>query len=216
MTESFNITGLKNIYWEAIEKEEYSLVFQVKEGRGIFTFFMFISDEDEESNDRIFIHLKNIDFLLKLKLYGSHRKGDFNLFLNDFVKNKIVSELNLGSNGKSFNFNHFMNNLNNNIPKKLQIKTKSKLLRDNWNAIKRYSKEIVDDADKTILRGIKRLPEGHNPRDKTLRKLLLFTDWETQLVLEFIENLKKSKTTVCWTNDITKKHRSYADMVSLI
>lgn len=216
MTESFNLTGLKSIYWEAIEREEYSLVFQVKEGRGVFTFFMFISDEDEESKDRIFIHLKNIDFLLKLKLYGSHRKGVFNLYLNDFVRKKIVDELNLGSKGKSFSFKKFMMSLNNNIPKKLEVKTKSKILRDNWSAIKSYSNEIVDDADKIILKGIKRLPEGHNPRDKTLRKLLLFTDWDTQLALEFIENLKKSKITLCWTDDITKKHRTYADMISLI
>ena len=75
-TEKFNLTGIKNIYLEALEQDDGTLIFDIIIDKGKFLFMMFFA-EDDESKDSLFIFMRNTNQLVRCKLYGNHRKGDF-------------------------------------------------------------------------------------------------------------------------------------------
>ncbi|HHM1851368.1 TPA: hypothetical protein ACYSHZ_005115 [Klebsiella pneumoniae] len=81
--------------------------------------------------------------------------------------------------------------MNDNIPQFLPPTVKGETLRNTWDYIKDDIKNIIDDADKTILIGLKRLPEESKPRDKTLRKLYLYINGHDNDISDFIEAIKK-------------------------
>jgi hypothetical protein len=97
-----NFNGLTYIYNQAIKDNEMTLAFQINNGNGRFVFMMFFDANDNESKDKLFIFLRNINFLVKLKMYGNHKKGDFNVYISDYIQGKIIEELQL--NGHYFNF----------------------------------------------------------------------------------------------------------------
>ncbi len=215
MSLKFNLTGLKNIYLEALGRSDPTLAFEVVHGRGRFVFMMFFSNEDKESKDRLFVQLRNTQVFLEMKAYGSHRRGDFYIYFNESDQDAIIEELELGQGGLQFDFNNFLEKLNQQIPPELPLQTKLNKIREVWPQVKQHLPNVVDQADKTILMGIKKLPLGQNPQDKTLRKLYIYTNGSAEVITNLIAALKKARMTLAWTNrDITEK--SLAEIMAQI
>ena len=64
---------------EALSSYDKSVAFDIVIGRGRFLFLMFLAEEDEK--DTLFIYMRNTAVMRKLKMYGSHRNGDYILIL---------------------------------------------------------------------------------------------------------------------------------------
>lgn len=209
--QKFNFTNMKSIYFEAL-KNDQTLIFEIGVGRGRFLFMMFFSEDDRESKDKLFIYLRNTKTIIKSKLYGSHKNGDFLIYINNINREKLINELQLRSGKGNFNFEDFLNDLNNKIPNKLSINTKIQQFRENWDAIKELS--VIDEEDRTILIGERRLPKNKKPKETTLRKLYLYTSGSIEDISELIRLLKKANMTVAWTNEKTKN--SVSDLREII
>ena len=208
MTIEFNFSRLKNVYFDALHSYDKSVAFDVTVGRGQFLFLMFLAEDDEK--DTLFLYMRNTLIMRKLKMYGSHKNGDFKFFISDEVQERMVAELQLKERKGSFEFNTFLNQLNEAIPLKVDMNQKVNTLRNNRDVIQNVA---INDIDKTVLIGTKTLPKG-KPQDKTLRKLYIFTEESESTITEFISNLKKANMTVAWTTE-DQRFRA-ADINSLI
>ena len=198
MTILFNFNELKNIYKDALKSDDKTLIFDSKIGKGRFLFMMFFAnDEDKDAKDMLFIHLRNIAYTIKLKMYGSHKQGVFNVYINETIQNKIIEELQLVHIGHQFDFINFLNQLNSSIPNNLPLIDKIEKLRSNKDIISPLN--VIDEAKKTVLIGEHKLPNGQTPQDKTLRKLYMYTDGDVDDISTLIVHLKNSNRTVAWT-----------------
>jgi len=212
----FNLTGLREIYAEALRRQDPTLVFELVNGRGRFIFLMFFSSEDKESKDRLFIYLKNTNKFIELKAYGSHRLGDFFVYFSEENKDDIVKELQLTGNGGVFSFEQFMLALNQQIPITLPLQNKLDKMREIWPQVMHNLSKVIDQAEKTKLIGIKSLPEGQNPRDKTLRKLYTCTNGNAQAIENLITALRVARVTLAWTARQDVAEKSFAEIMTLI
>lgn len=212
MNDKYSLDGLTDIFIESNRKEEPTLVFEIKNGKGRFLFMMFFDYEDETSKDYVFIFMKNISKMLKLKLYGNHEKGQFYIYLSGWMKDLFKKELLIETNNPAqnlFEFDRFFNDLNLAIPKTLSLSQKIYELKNSWNEVKKnLPKDIIDDEDKTILIGDVKLPPNKRPQEKTLRKLYLYADGNPEDIAELINRLKSLNRTVAWTNDINRVGKS--------
>ena len=186
----FNFNRLQNIYFATLNSDDKATAFDIQIGKGRFLFMMYLSDEDK--------------VLRKLKMYGSHKKGTFDVYISEKIQNEMTEELCLTHSGKPFDFEHFLEELNSNIPLEIRQETKIKTLRENRKIIS--SLDVVDEAKKTVLIGDKHLSVG-KPQDKTLRKLYLYTDADVKDIDELIKLLKKFNRTVAWTTE-DNNHKS--------
>lgn len=211
MSIKFNFNRLQNVYISTLKSNDKATAFDIQIGKGRFLFMMYLSDEDKEAKDTLFIYMRNTKVLRKLKMYGNHIKGTFEVYIAEKVQEEMTKELSLTHNGKSFDFNRFLNQLNESIPLKITQETKIRTLRSNRNIIS--SLGVVDETEKTVLIGDKRLSVG-KPQDKTLRKLYLYTDADVKDIDVLIKLLKKFNRTVAWTTE-DNKHKS-ADIRDLI
>lgn len=205
--DKFQFPKLSKIYNESLKRKEPTLCFQIRNGKCCFLFMMFFDQEHLESRDLLYIFMHNIKEMIQLKLYGSHRNGVFTFYLSNRQKDLFKKELQIEnySNSYTFDFNRFFNDLNNSIPQELPLIEKIKKLRENWEHVNEYlPNKIIDDHDKTILLGPKRLPKNHSPREQTLRKLYLYGQLRPSQVSDLIGYLKKNNMTVAWTNDVSK------------
>lgn len=210
----FNFSRLQNIYFDTLNSDDKATAFDIQIGKGRFLFMMYLSDEDKEAKDTLFIYMRNTKVLRKLKMYGSHKKGTFDVYISEIIQKEMTEELCLTHNGKHFDFKHFLEELNSSIPLKLVQEAKIKTLRENRNIIS--SLGVVDEAKKTILIGDKHLSVG-KPRDKTLRKLYLYTDADVKDIDELIKLLKKFNRTVAWTTeDNNYKSTNIRDLISAL
>ena len=198
MAIEFDFSGLNNMYISALESLDKALAFDLKVGKGRFLFMMFLSEEDKESKAMLFLYMRNTKVMKKIKLYGNHRKGIFKAYIDKEMKNCFIRELQLEYTGGDFNFMNFLYQLNGAIPQETNISEKIEILRKNRNIVNRLN--IIDDADKTVLIGEKRLAVG-SPQDKTLRKLYMYTNARVEDIDELIELLKKMNMTVAWTTE---------------
>lgn len=194
-TIEYNFIRLKNIYEEALRSYDKSVAFDVKIGRGRFLILMFLSEADER--DSLFVYMRNTMVMRKLKMYGSHRNGDFKVYISDEVQMRMKAELQLKKGNATFDFERFLNEVNNAIPQEITMSQKVKTLRDNRNIIRTVG---IDEIEKTVLIGTKVLSKG-KPQDKTLRKLYMYTEESETVITEFIKNLKKANMTVAWTTE---------------
>lgn len=208
MTTEFNFSRLKNVYFDALHSYDKSVAFDVTVGRGQFLFLMFLAEDDEK--DTLFLYMRNTLIMRKLKMYGSHKNGDFKVFISDEVQERMIAELQLEERNGRFEFNTFLNQLNEAIPLKVDRKQKVNTLRNNRDVIQNFA---INDIDKTVLIGTKILPKG-KPQDRTLRKLYMFTEESESIITEFISNLKKANMTVAWTTE--DQRFKAADINSLI
>ncbi|MEK4189218.1 hypothetical protein [Paenibacillus sp. FSL L8-0494] len=196
MNSKFNLYQLKSIYMEAFSSDEKTLIFEISIGRGRFIFMMFVSDEDMETKDRLFIYLRNINYILRIKMYGNHKEGVFDIYITNEIESKLTEELQLNQKGNVFNFEQFLSQLNSSIPTSITNENKIVILRENRAIVGELG--AIDEAEKTILIGTIRLPIQKKPQDKTLRKLYAYTDGEYKDITLLIELLKKFNTTVAW------------------
>lgn len=194
-TIEYNFIRLKKIYEEALRSYDKSVAFDVKIGRGRFLILMFLSEADEM--DSLFVYMRNTMVMRKLKMYGSHRNGDFKVYISDEVQMRMKAELQLKDGNATFDFERFLNEVNNAIPQEITMSQKVKTLRDNRNIIRTVG---IDEIEKTVLIGTKVLSKG-KPQDRTLRKLYMYTEESETVITELIKNLKKANMTVAWTTE---------------
>lgn len=194
-TIEYNFIRLKNIYEEALRSYDKSVAFDVKIGRGRFLILMFLSETDER--DSLFVYMRNTMVMRKLKMYGSHRNGDFKVYISNEVQMRMKAELQLQEGNATFDFEQFLNEINNAIPQEITMSQKVKTLRDNRNIIRTVG---IDEIEKTVLIGTKVLSKG-KPQDRTLRKLYMYTEESETVITELIKNLKKANMTVAWTTE---------------
>lgn len=194
-TIEYNFIRLKNIYEEALRSYDKSVAFDVEIGRGRFLILMFLSEADER--DSLFVYMRNTMVMRKLKMYGSHRNGDFKVYISDEVQMRMKAELQLKEGNATFDFERFLNEVNNAIPQEITMSQKVETLRDNRNIIRTVG---IDEIEKTVLIGTKVLSKG-KPQDRTLRKLYMYTEESETVITELIKNLKKANMTVAWTTE---------------
>ncbi|WP_212734462.1 hypothetical protein [Paenibacillus terrae] len=207
MNISFNFNNLNNVYSESILSDDKTLIFETYIGKGRFLFMMFLSDEDKDSKDKLFIYLRNTNkFTKPVKVYGNHSKGKFEVYIKDELKEDLIKELRLNSNSGSFDFMRFLEQLNNSFPQTINRDHKIAELRKNKSIISELG--VVDEADKTVLKNEVRLPKSKKPQDKTLRKLYIYTDGAVEDITELIQLLKKFNMTVAWTTQDKKNNAS--------
>ena len=156
---------------------------------------MFLSEADER--DSLFVYMRNTMVMRKLKMYGSHRNGDFKVYISNEVQMRMKAELQLQEGNATFDFERFLNEVNNAIPQEITMSQKVKTLRDNRNIIRTVG---IDEIEKTVLIGTKVLSKG-KPQDRTLRKLYMYTEESETVITELIKNLKKANMTVAWTTE---------------
>lgn len=215
MSEPFNLNGLKDIYNAAYKRDEPTLAFELRDGKGRFIFMMFFSQDDDASKDRLFVFLGNTNTLLKFKTYGSHRQGDFKIYVNRFEEQAIRRELDIQGGAVRFDLPTLLQNLNSQIPHNLPLEKTIDVLRKEKAAFSEQSelRSLVDDAAKIYLIGTVRLPENKRPREKTLRKLYLHLNYSSNTVTEFIAALKMTNHTVAWTDDKLKANFDIQSML---
>ena len=206
MGTKLSLNGLSNIYLEAIKHDEPTIVFSLNNGRGRFLFMMFFDQEDVKSLDKIYIFLQRTRIMLSLKMYGHHKGGVFDVYLNDEEQQKIIEELALENTDPNnpFKFEQFWNSLNSRIPQSLPLSEKIQNFRDNKEVIVENLPSVFEEGERTILRGIVRLNERH-PRERTLRKLFLYSNDDVHTISKFIDFLKKNNMTLSWTNKLSDK-----------
>lgn len=211
MGQKYELSGLKDVFKEAIHRKEPTIVFELNNGRGKFLFMMFFDSEDEKTKDQLFIFMRNTQRMVKLKLYGNHYDGQFSLYLEEYVKDWFKKELLIESGNpfNKFDFDSFFAKLNNSIPSSIPLQSKIVKIRESWTDVaSKLPKEVVDEDEKTILLGDKALPSNQKPREQTLRKLYLYSDGNAEDITILINNLKRLNRTVAWTNDIKKLDRA--------
>ncbi|WP_201523139.1 hypothetical protein [Aliarcobacter butzleri] len=197
----FNFSGLQGIYNQAISDNEKTLAFQINNGNGRFVFMMFFDDTDD-SKDKLFIFLRNTNFLVKLKMYGSHRLGVFDVYINDYIQKKIIEELQLNGNYGNFSFEDFLIELNTQIPEIYNRVARIQTLREIWHDLDNdFRNDLIDESERTILKGIVHLPEDRSPREKTLRKAYNYIDADPNDISELLESLKERNITLSWTDN---------------
>jgi hypothetical protein len=200
--EPYNFTGMREIYSNAIRAKEPTIAFELRNGRGRFLFMMFFSEDDEESRDALFVFLLRTQVLLRLKMYGSHRKGDFNVYFTDTDILKIRQELELEQNTTLFEFRRFLGGLNSQIPANIPFAEQIGTLRENRAIFQNDSRlrRVIDEESKIYFTGVIQLPDNKHPREKTLRKLYLHLDANPQSVHTLIQLLKQRNCTVGWSD----------------
>ena len=152
---------------------------------------------------------------LKLKMYGSHKDGDFNIYVDGWKMDAIIQELQLegGRGGEPLNFDRLLNELNAGIPKSLPLGRKVETLRAVWPHVGDKLSQVVDAAEKTELIGWVNLAEGKQPQDKTLRKLYLFRTENADIVEDLIKQLRAKRRTLAWTKpDPNRQPKSWAEI----
>jgi len=194
---------LDQVYQEARSRSESTLVFQIRKGLGQFVFMVFFDEEDsKETRESLFLFLARTGALVKIKIYGTLRNGDFRIYPNPHLEALVRAELGIQSGGtEPFDLRKFFSELNLEIPQTLTWRQKADILRAHSNALAghREMREVVDQATKIFLIGPKNLPPGAMPREKTLRKLVLYLDADLEEVEELIRELRKRNKTVAWS-----------------
>jgi hypothetical protein len=203
----FNFTGLHALFLEAVQRHEPSIAFTLSDGRGKFSFLIFMTTDskgDMQWNDlRLFIILGCTQKILRLKLLGNHKiHGDFKVRFGAQDEASIRAELGLRTTRHRFSnqfiFNNFLGNLNSQIPTTLPLVEKIKVIQCHKTLINDHLTEYVENASKVYLLGKKELSVG-KPREETLRKLYML-DVDPDIIADLINHLKRINWTVAWTD----------------
>ncbi|WDG52367.1 hypothetical protein [Pseudomonas chlororaphis] len=201
----FDFSGINSIYVAARQNDRQTVVFEVRNGRGIFVFMMFFS-EDDESKDQLFLYLARTSRMIERKMYGRHelrepQRNRFQVYLTDQHQQYIREELGLEGSGSTFDFEAFLRTLNAGIPLQLNLADLQANCQAHQDAFRQPElRRVVDDAHKIYLIGPKQLPPEKKPKEKTLRKLYLHVDAEATVLEQFIAALKRQNKTLAWTD----------------
>lgn len=200
MNTHFVFTGMRAIFHQARRRDDPTIAFELTEGAGCFVFLFFFSPEDV-GNATLFIYLPRVNKVLSLKIYGRLSDGQFGVYFRPDHIDDIKRELDLGGGNGKFDILDFLGRLNARIPQDLPLADKLKSLRQVWPRVGFELKEYIHESEKTVLIGIKHLPQSEKPRDKTLRKLYLFTNSDADAVEDFIQRLRQKNVTLVWTRE---------------
>lgn len=217
----FDFSRINNVYVAAQQNDRQTVVFEVLNGRGIFVFMMFFS-EDDESKDQLFLYLARTARMIQLKMYGRHevhepQKNKFVVYLETPHQEYIREELGLDGGGKTFDFNEFLGALNAGIPQQLSLAELQAHCRAHCDAFRQPElRRMVDDVDKIYLIGPRQLGPTQKPREKTLRKLYLHVDAEADVLEEFIAALKRQNKTVAWTDSVKRANGNIRQILNLM
>lgn len=209
MGERINFYRLGPIYTSALNNARGTVAFEIRVQRGVFVFMMFLeqnidNESSDSSRDILFLFLKNSTQLLKIKLYGSHKSGDFFIYLNEHLEDAIRKELGIkGEADVPFDFAEFMRSINDNIPDNVSFNDFRKTLRDNIRAVD-ADHTLIDEEEKIYLSALIHLPDNKHPREQTLRKLYLYVDAERDVVDLFIKKLREKNCTLGWSAEKQK------------
>lgn len=205
MTTEFNFTGLHPVFTEAVKNHEPSIAFGLMEGQGKFIFLLFLATDSKGQiawgEMELFILLGRTQRMLRFSLFGNHfQKGDFKIWLKAKDEQAIRDELGLNgaTQGPVFILKDFLAKLNGMIPTTLPLAAKIDVIKAEKPTIQAHCKDYLEEASKVYLLGVRALPEGHKPREETLRKLYML-DVDTADITALINNLKRIRWTVCWT-----------------
>jgi len=211
MGTGLSLNGLAGVWTEAVKRNEPTITFELRNGRGRFLFLMFFDPEDESTKDKLLLFLQNSRQMLHLKLYGAHRKGDFTIYLNEREIDQIKRELAVTESRNPFDIARFIETLNHGIPTSRSLASKIQLLQANKSALRPHLPVILDDHLKTELVGPMELDETRRPREKTLRKLYLYGTQSPEAAASYIETLKKRNCTLRWREPIRNTEDSIPD-----
>jgi hypothetical protein len=200
----FFLNQLSGVWREAVERNEPTVAFEVAINQGRFLFLMFFDPEDVTTKDRLLLFLQNTMVMLPLKMYGAHTKGIFQIFLGTREIAAIREELQLGVGATAFSIEDFMADLDSRIPATLPLARKIAVLRANRGAMRNHLNEVLDLAERTELIGELPLPANKKPREKTLRKLYLYSNNSPEAIARYIEELKARNVTLAWRVPKTK------------
>lgn len=192
------LNGLFGIWSEAQTRNEPTITFEIAINQGRFLFMMFFDPDDAKTKDQLLVFLQNTQYMLRLKLYGSHKQGNFQIYLSQADIEAIKRELKLAGHGALFEITQFIDTLNFRIPDSLPLARKIEVLRANLAAIASHLNDILDFAARTELIGEIRLPSNKRPQEKTLRKLYLYSTDSPDAVAQYIGSLKKRNCTLAW------------------
>ncbi|WP_010181244.1 hypothetical protein [Aquimarina agarilytica] len=204
MNNKFSLSRLSGVFNEALIRNEPTIAFEIQNGKGRFLFMMFFGEEDNDSKDQLFLFMKNTMRMIQLKMYGNHSKGQFDIYVNHRIVNWIKEELGIlnSNSGNPFDLASFFSDINFNIPQNLPLTNKINILRDNWENIKeKVPENIIEESDKKYLIGPKVLKLPRRPRERTLRKLYLYSNETPENVENLIASLKRLNITLAWSKD---------------
>jgi hypothetical protein len=208
----FNFDQLTSIYFKAYSAPAKLLAFNLNLAPGKFVFLMFF-DDAQDSDDRLFVFLGRTKVMLRWKLYGNHKKGDFLVYPSADDVNRIRDELGIKNGHEtSFDFLKFLEKLNKMIPQQLP-ENAVKIIREHKDSLIKAAPDLVDEANKIFLTGIVRLPPGRSPREKTLRKLYLYVEAPKSILDRLIAALKRANCTLAWSSE---ESRGFLDLEILI
>ena len=132
----FNLSNLEKIYKEALVSSDKSFACDISIGKGKFLIMMFLAADDKEAKDNLFVYMRNINYMQKVKLYGSHDKGIFNLYVTKQLQNNCIKELQITPYDGGFVFQNFLEQFNKAIPMHIDHDDKIKTIRKNRDIIK--------------------------------------------------------------------------------
>lgn len=214
MPANFNLTGLHNAYHEAIRRDDFTFAFEISMPPGRFIFFMFFAENDKKSKDLLYLYLQNTNRLEEIKLYGSHRNGDFEIYFSNRLEEAIKAELGIvGGGNQPFNLYDFFEELNGNIPQHLPAQAQIATLRQYYPQIRARIPRVVNDEDKIYWMGFMR-PQSGVPREQTLRKLYIHTECNHQQIDRLLATMAPYGLTLKWTDDPNRAKN--VDFVSMI
>lgn len=195
----YSMNGLYGVWSEALRRNEPTVVFEIAHGAGQFLFAMFFDPEDERTRDQLLLFLKNTHHMLRLKLYGAHRRGEFRMYLEAWQVDRIRRELQLAdSEAATFDIGSFLGQINARIPRSMSLAARIAVLRENRLAFRDQLAEILDFFERTELIGEVHLPPGKRPRERTLRKLYLYSQRSPAEVATYIDDLRRRNCTLSW------------------
>jgi len=214
----FDLSRINSVYVSALREDRQTIVFDVRNGVGVFVFMMFFSKQDE-SKDQLFLYLARTQYMLQFLMYGRHKAirpedNKFLVYINPNDIQHIREELDLHGGGRAFDLQNFLQELNNAIPQELSFAQ----LRQNCQAHRAaFSdpklRKAVDQNEKIYLIGPRQLPKDKKPQEKTLRKLYLHVGGEAAVLQRFIEELKRRNKTLAWTDE---RERANGDIRSIL
>ncbi|AWQ82995.1 TPA: hypothetical protein ACGJWA_005296 [Pseudomonas aeruginosa] len=219
-TISFDFNRINNIYIAARQNDRQTLVFEVRNGRGIFVFMMFFSETDD-SKDQLFLYLARTSRMLRIKMYGRHslrspEENAYTIYLTGQHQTYIREELGIqGGTDNPFDIQRFLEELNASIPQQLNLAELQEHCREHRAAFSHPElRRAIDDADKIYLIGPRQLAANQKPREQTLRKLYLHVDADADVLERFINELKRLNKTVAWTDNPRQANNDLRTMLN--
>ena len=206
VSESVNLTGLAPLIGNAFAREEATIAFSLKEGLGQFAFLIFVPTGPDgkilhEKLELCLLLCRTKTVIGPMKLYGSHRNGDYKVFVGKAEEESFKRELGIENlePPRPFSIKAFLETLHTKFPTECPLSMTISTIQTNLDLVKQIQKEFIDDTEKVYFLGFRPLAPNKKPREETLRKLYVLP-CDPKKLAAVVSTLKQSNTTVAWTN----------------